>query len=339
LVSNGAQIITFGAVWLLTATGGLTFPLLSVLVLLSGGAAVFFEVAYTSYLPSVFSNPNDLHVGNTKLALSESTSKALGPMAAGPLIHVLGLPGAIAANAFSFVASVVSLTAIRHRDERKLATRRERGWIRRDIAAGLRFACRHPILQPILACGTTYVLFLSMVDVSLVLYCRNILGLSTQWIGVVVGAAATGYPIGNLLSSRLIRRLGAPTTLVISASVSVVGIVAMPTAATLGGGAGIVGLVFGSVVHCIGEGAFSPTGLTLRQTQTPPELLGRTSAVQRFLLWGAVAVGSLLAAGVTAVVGLSAAVWIGAIGTTLCLPALLRRGIRAALRMPGAVGA
>jgi hypothetical protein len=70
----------------------------------------------------------------------------------------------------------------------------------------------------------------------------------------------------------------------------------------------------------------------LRQTQTPAELLGRTSAVQRFALWGAVAVGSLLAASVTALAGLTATVWIGAVGTTLCLPALLQRGIRAALR-------
>jgi fucose permease len=332
LMSDGAQIIAFGAIWLLTATGRLTFPLLSILVLLTGCATVFFQVAYTSYLPSVFRDPNDLHVGNARLALSESTSKALGPMAAGPLIRVLGLPGAIAADALSFVASVISLCVIRHREERTHTTQRERGWIRRDISAGLKFAWHHPILQPILACGTTYVLFLSMIDVSLVLYCRNILGLPTQWIGVVVGAAAAGYPIGNLLSSRLIQRLGAPTTLVISASVSVLGIVAMPAAATLGGGAGASGLVLGSIVHCIGEGAFSPTGLTLRQTQTPAELLGRTSAVQRFALWGAVAVGSLLAASVTALAGLTATVWIGALGTTLCLPALLQRGIRAALR-------
>jgi hypothetical protein len=41
-------------------------------------------------------------------------------------------------------------------------------------------------------------------------------------------------------------------------------------------------------------------------------------------------VGALLAAGVTALAGLSAAVWIGACGTVLCLPALARRGIRAA---------
>ncbi|ACZ89049.1 major facilitator transporter [Streptosporangium roseum DSM 43021] len=331
LVCDGVQVAAFGAVWALAATGTLTFPLLFCLVLLSGCAMVFFQVAYTSYLPSLYGDPQDLHRGNTRLALSESASKALGPMAAGPLIHVLGLVGALAANAISFTASVVSLALIRHREQPGESAPRVRGWLRRDVATGLRFALGHPILQPVLMCGTTYVLFLSMVETSLVLYCRNVLGLSPQWIGVVIGAAAAGYPIGNLLSSRLIRRFGTPRTLLGAASLSVLGIVSMPALGSLGGAAGTAGLIAGSIVHCVGEGAFSPTSLTLRQTATPAGLLGRVGAVQRFLLWGAVALGSLLAAGATALGGLSAAVWIGALGTVLCIPALLRQGIRAAV--------
>ncbi|MET8333441.1 MFS transporter [Streptosporangium canum] len=331
LVCDGVQVAAFGTVWALAATGTLTFPLLFCLVLLSGCAVVFFQVAYTSYLPSLYGDPHDLHRGNTRLALSESASKALGPMAAGPLIHALGLVGALAANVISFTASVVSLALIRHREPPGESAPRERGWLRRDVATGLRFALGHPILQPVLLCGTTYVLFLSMVETSLVLYCRNVLGLSPQWIGVVIGAAAAGYPIGNLLSSRLIRRYGTPRTLFGAASLSVLGIVSMPALGSLGGAAGTAGLIAGSIVHCVGEGAFSPTSLTLRQTATPAALLGRVGAVQRFLLWGAVALGSLLAAGATAFGGLQTAVWIGALGTVLCIPALLRQGIRAAV--------
>jgi hypothetical protein len=115
----------------------------------------------------------------------------------------------------------------------------------------------------------------------------------------------------------------------LAATVSVLGIVAMPVLGAPGG-LGAVGLIVGSVVHCVGEGAFNPISVTLRQTRTPPELLGRVAAVQRFLLWGAVALGSLLAAATTALGGLRAAVWIGALGTILCLPALLRRGVRTA---------
>ncbi|WP_202638044.1 MFS transporter [Bailinhaonella thermotolerans] len=331
LICDAVQMIAFGAVWALAVAGGLTFPLLFALVLASGCAVVFFQVAYTAYLPSLYGDPHDLHRGNTRLALSESLSKALGPMAAGPVIAALGAVGAVAANAVSFGASVVSLALIRHREPPRTATARERGWLRRDIAEGLRFALGHPILRPVLICGTTYVLFLSMVETSLVLYLRDVIGLSPQWIGVVVGAAAAGYPIGNLASTRLSRRLGAPRALMLAASVSVLGIVAMPVLGSLGGTAGAVGLVAGSVVHCVGEGAFNPVSVTLRQTSAPPALLARVGSVQRFLLWGAIALGSLLASGVTALSGLSAAVWAGALGTVLCLPALFTGGVRAAV--------
>ncbi|MGW4956295.1 MFS transporter [Nonomuraea sp. NPDC004186] len=331
LVCDGVQVVAFGAIWVTAVTGVLSFPLLFALVLVSGCAVVFFQVAYTSYLPGLFPDPGELHTGNTRLALSESTAKAVGPMVAGPVIGLLGVAGALLANTVSFAASLVALVAIRHREAPPAVTVRERGWVRRDVAAGLRFALGHPVLEPVLACGTVYVLFLSMVETSLVLYCRNVLGLSPQWIGIVVGAAAAGYPIGNLASAFLIRRLGSPRALMLAATVSVLGIVAMPALGAAHGSLGAAGLVIGSIVHCVGEGAFSPISLTLRQTQTPPELLGRVSAVQRFQLWGAVALGALLASAATALAGLESTVWIGALGTILCLPALLRRGIRTAV--------
>lgn len=107
-------------------------------------------------------------------------------------------------------------------------------------------------------------------------------------------------PIGNLASAVLIRRLGSSRALVVAATISVPGIVAMPVLGAPGT-LGAVGLIISSFVHCVG--AFSPTSLTLRQTQTPPELLGRVAAVQRFLLWGEVALGFLLAAAATALAG------------------------------------
>ncbi|MDI1482748.1 hypothetical protein [Polyangium sp. y55x31] len=81
-------------------------------------------------------------------------------------------------------------------------------------------------------------------------------------------------------------------------------------------------------VHGAGEGAFGPTSLPLRQTASPPHLLGRINAVQRLLLWGTVLLGSLIASLAIKFVGLRGAVWIGVLGTCLCLPVLLRRGIR-----------
>jgi MFS family permease len=147
-------------------------------------------------------------------------------------------------------------------------------------------------------------------------------------------STALGYPIGNLASGRLTDRLGAPRTLVMGAVVSVLGILLIPVA----GGAGLTaGLVAASVVHGVGEGAFGPTWSTLRQTVTPAGLLGRVNSVERFMLWGAVPLGSLLASLSIRLTGLEGAMWIGALGTVLCLPPLLRRGVLASLARPAGV--
>lgn len=336
LVCDAVQAVAFLAIGGLTVTGGLSFPVLLLLVFVAGCATVFFQVAYTSYLPALFSDPRDLHRGNTRLFLSESLSRSFGPALAGLVIRFVGAASAVVLNAATFVVSVLFLLAIKHRDVAPTpATKRERGWLGRDMRAGLRFVFGHAELEPVILCGAVYVLFLSMIEASLVLYCRDVLGLGPIGIGIVVGASAAGYPVGNLLSNRLVERLGIPRTLVVGAAVSVTGIVLMPLAGSAGS---TIGLVAGSVVHCVGEGAFGPTSLTLRQTATPEGLLARVNSVQRFLIWGMVPLGSLFASLTITGVGLSGAMWVGALGTVLCLPVLVRRGLRAALHR-GASGA
>ena len=336
IVCNALQMLLFGLVWLLAYLDVLTFPMLALLMVLNGCAVVFFQVAYISYLPGLLVDGERLQVGNARLALSESSSLTVGPMVAGPVIQGFGVVTAVAANVVSFAVAVVSLTMIRYREPGPVKTPRDKGWMRRDIVAGLRFVTSHPVLQPVFACESVYVAFLSMIETSLVLYCLHVLHLSPQWIGVVTGAAAAGYPIGNLSAIRLGRRLGTHRALMAAAVVSVAGIVLMPLMGTIGGQVGVIGLVIGSIVHCIGEGAYSPISRTLRQTESPSTLLSRVGSVQRFLIWGALAIGSLLAAGMTVLVGLSGAMWVGAIGTVLSLPALFRRGMRQAV-LTGAV--
>ncbi|WP_188316581.1 MFS transporter [Solihabitans fulvus] len=329
LLCDGVQALAFLLIATLAATHALSFPLLLVLVVVAGCATVFFQVAYTSVLPEIFTDQQALHRGNTRLSLSESVSRSVGPILAGPVIALTGAVAAIALDAGSFVLSALTLSAIRRRSAAPAGPPRERGWLRRDIAEGLRFVLRHGQLQPVILCGTVYVLFLSMIEASLVLYCRNVLGLDTFTIGLVVGAAALGFPLGNLVSARLMRRFGPQRALMLGALVSVAGIVAMPVAGSAGS---VVGLVVGSVVHGVGEGAFGPTSLTLRQTVTPAALMGRVGSVQRLLVMGAIPAGSLLAAAVIQLVGLPGVLWVGGLGTVLCLPVLVRRDIRAALR-------
>ena len=161
----------------------------------------------------------------------------------------------------------------------------------RDIREGLAFVFRHDRIEPAISCGVVYVAFLSMIESSLVLYCKDVLGLNAASIGLVVGATAAGFPIGNLLSPKLVTRVGVGRTLAFSAATSVFGLMLTPVAGAVGS---VTALILASIVHGVGEGAFGPTSLTLRQTEATGALLGRVNSVQRFLIWGAVPFGSLM---------------------------------------------
>lgn len=332
VVSDTVQAAAFLAIAVLCGLRVLSFSGMLALVAVAGCAAVFFQIAYTSYLPVLYSDPALLHRGNARLFVSESVGRAAGPAIAGFLIKLTSVTWAVASVVVTYAVSVLTLLLIKIREARpRVVAVRGRGWIYRDVREGLRFAMGHAQLEPVILCGAVYLLFLTSVEASLVLYCRQVLGLSPAGTGIVIGAAAAGYPLGNVVSGWLVERLGPSRTLVMGATISVAGLVSIPVAGQLGS---VVGLVAGSVVHAVGEGVFGPTGLTLRQTVSAPEILARVNAVARFLTWGMVPLGSLLAAAVIALSGLSAAIWVGALGTVLCLPVLCRRGIRAGFGRP-----
>jgi MFS family permease len=259
-------------------------------------------------------------------------SRTLGPIIAGPVIAALGAVAAVCANAVSFASSFATLLAIRPGAPRIEPRRREPGWLVRDVREGMAFVFRHDRLEPVITCGVVYVCFLTMIESSLILYCRNVLALDSTRIGLIVGMAGAGFPVGNLLSSRLAPRFGVAWTLAVSAAVAVCGHVLTPIAGALGS---VPALIIAGVIHGVGEGVFGPTALTLRQTATPQALLGRVNAVQRFLVWGAGPLGSVFAMVCIRGWGLSSSLWIGGLGTMLCLPMLLRRGVLHDLRPRG----
>jgi Na+/melibiose symporter-like transporter len=322
-------MISFLLIAVLAAFHALPFWLLMLFVAVNGCVTVFFQVAYTSYLPSFLREPRALQRANAQLQLSESVSRSVGPAFIGPLLALTGPAGAMFANSGSFLVSVATLLGIRHREAPPEVEPRQKGWLLKEVREGVGFVVQHPLLEPILLCGATYVLFQGMVNTILVLYCLQVLQLSFIQIGLVAGAAALGYPIGNLVSSRVAERIGPVRTIVLGATVSATGFVLMPI---FGSSGFVIGLVAGSIIHGIGEGTFGPTWLTLRQVVTPKRLLGRVNSVERVLLWGVVPLGSLVASILISLIGLSGTLWVGALGTVLCLPPLLRRGVAAGLR-------
>jgi MFS family permease len=118
LACDAAAALLVASVPLTAWLGHLTITHLLLVSLLTGVAAVFFEIAYTGYLPAMF-QADQLIQANALANGSGSAAQIAGPALGGALAAAAGATTGLAIDAASFAASFVGLSLIR-RQERPL---------------------------------------------------------------------------------------------------------------------------------------------------------------------------------------------------------------------------
>jgi Na+/melibiose symporter-like transporter len=283
---------------------------------LVGVGAVFFDLSYLSYLPSLVRREH-LVEGNSKLAVSASVAEVGGPGLAGLLVQALTAPIAVLVDAVSYLASAVSLLAIRSREpEPAQAGRLGLHHLRREIAEGLRVVLGNRYLRAIAGEAFTYNLFVQFVETLFLLYAVEQLGYGPGAVGLILSGAAIGGLLGSVLAPRVVGRAGFGPTFLWSTALACAAPVLVPLAtgprplvtAMIGvsffvGGAGITVAVVAST--------------SLRQSVTPDRLLGRMNASMRLASYTAIPLGSLLAGFLGGAIGLRPALLVGAAGFAL----------------------
>jgi MFS family permease len=306
---------TLPVAWLLDA---LSLPQLFVVATVTGTATVFFDVAYQSYLPTLV-QPAQVVDGNAKLAASQELARVAGPGIAGVLLRVLGAPLLIAFDAVSYLFSALFIGGIRHVDN--VPDRAGRRRLRTEIAEGLSFVVRHPLLRRIVACTGIFNLFESMTMALLVLFVLRTLQLSETTLGFVFSVGAVGGIVGAATAARFARRVGEGRAIPLSALVCAVAGVAVPLAAVA---APVVLLISGWLVTSWGVVAYNVTQVSFRQRLCPPGLLGRMNASVRFIVYGTMPLGGLLGGVLGELIGVVPTLWVGAAGGVLaCVPVVL----------------
>ena len=144
VVADVLRLLVVGSVPLAHALGILRLPQLYVVGFLAGVGTVFFDVAYGAYLPSLVDR-NRLVEGNAKLEASRSGAQLAGPGIAGVLVQVLSAPGAMRADALSYLASMVSLLSIRRGEPPVAHPAGGRPRMRRQVGEGIRFLLAQPL--------------------------------------------------------------------------------------------------------------------------------------------------------------------------------------------------
>ncbi|MDH6126478.1 MFS transporter [Kitasatospora sp. GP82] len=316
--ADAVRCLALASVPAAAAAHVLTMLQLYLVALVTGVATVFFDVAHQSFLPQLLPR-QQLVAGNGALETVRSCAQVAGPGLGGALVQLLGAPLAIVADALGYLASALLLLGIRTREPRpEPAPGRS---LRADIAEGVSFVLRHPLLRTI-ATATAASNFFSAVLVAVqTVFWVRVLGLSPTAIGLLLSASAVGGLAGALCAGPLAKRFGQARLIWLSVALTSPFAVLWPLAR---GGAGAPVFAAGSAVVLFGAVVYNVAQVSFRQVICPPALLGRMNATMRFLVWGTMPLGALAGGAIAAAAGPRAALWVCAAGfLAVPLPLLL----------------
>jgi MFS family permease len=311
IAADAVRALLLASVPVAYLLGVLTLGQLYVVAFITGVATVFFDVAYMSYVPSLVGLDKVVDA-NAKLQVTVSLAQVGGPSVAGFLIGALGAPIAFLADAASFVVSVVSLAAIREREPPPATA--GRSTIRAEMAEGVRFVVREPILRMIAGCTSMWNLFYTAIYAIVVVFLVRQVHLQASTIGLVMSAGAIGGVIGGLSASRLRRLLGSARIIWVSVAVTAPFALLIPVTSA---GPGIACFGVAAFMTSLGSVVYNVNQASFRQLLCPPRLLGRMNATIRFIVWGTIPLGGLLGGLLGSWLGDRTAIWVAAAGVAL----------------------
>jgi MFS family permease len=330
VASDLARAALYASVAGAAALGALGMGQLYAVALGAGLLSFVFHVARDAYLPSLV--PRDrLVAANAQLQAGEAASEGAGFAVGGWLVQLLGPPQAFGVDAASFVASAGLLARIRAPEPPPAPRAGPRGAraTLREVAEGLAFVARHPLLRPLAASAALQAAAWQITAVVYLLFLDE-LGFGAGWLGLVFAAGSASSFLGALAARAAGRRLGSGPAMASGLGLLGAGMALVP----LVPGPGLLGYSLlasqqlgdgGAVVHAVHEASF-------RQSAAPAALRGRVSACFAFLAQGAMLAGTGLGALLGELAGARATL---AAGAAACLLAALVVAISPAGRARG----
>jgi predicted MFS family arabinose efflux permease len=320
-----ALLAILAALWF----GVLGMPLLAVLGFVAVCGTVVYSVAAPALVPSLVS-PTALPAANARIELARTVAFAGGPALGGLLVGWIGAAPAFGFAAALSIMAVVLLAGLFEPARANLPCRHPI----QEIREGAAFVFRHDLLRPVFVTQFIFNTAFFVILAVFVPYAVHELGLSASGVGIVLGMYGAGMIVGALVATRVMRRLafgvviglGPVTGLVASGVMALTTVVPTPLLA----GLGFFLLGAGPILWVIST-------TTLRQSVTPPRLLGRVSAIN-IMAYGARPLGSALGAVVGAAFGAQACLYLAMAGFALQALVILLSQAVALSRQPEMAG-
>jgi MFS family permease len=270
-----------------------------------GTATVFFQTAWTSYLPAVL-DQRQLVPANAFLYGSESAAQVAGPGIAGLLAGAVGAVAGLLVQAGTFVVSALCLLRVR-RPERRTPPPEQQPRLRREIAEGARFVAGDRYLLNLTIHGALSNLWLIGYQALLVVFLVREVGLDAATVGLLLTMTSLGGVVGASSAPMLSRRLGTARTLVLCKAGAGPCALLIPLTEP---GARTALFVVGSALVITGVVAGNVVSGSFRQTYCPPHLLARVSTSMQFVNLGTIPLGAVAAGALASVAGTRASLWV-----------------------------
>ena len=286
---NLVRTVVLGGLALAVATDLANLAVLYAVALLLGLAETLFDTSAQSLLPALVAR-DQLTTANSRLFAVELVANTFVGPPLGGLLAAAGLAVAMGVPAAAYLAGAGCLALIAGSFRATGAVQRGTSRLRDEIAEGVRFVWRHPVLRPLaIMLGVENMAFAAVFSVFVLFAVEpGPMGLSKAGYGVLLATLGAGSLVGTWLAVPAERRLGRVRTLVLSvvlnaASLAVLVLTTSPV--LVGTSLAVIGvaIVLWNVVT-----------VSLRQRITPDRLLGRMNAAYRLVGWGMMPIGSLL---------------------------------------------
>jgi MFS family permease len=286
--------------------GALSLAQLYFVSFLVGTLSVLFFVSYSTLFVSLVPRSGYLEA-NSLLHGSRALSFVGGPSVGGLLVQALSAPGALLADAVSFVASAFSLSSIAPVEPP--TEEPQRG----HLKAGINYIARSPIVRASLLATATINFFNFIFWALFILYANRVLGLHPGVLGLVLGSASIGGVIGSLITGRLSRRIGIGPAFVLGCVVFPAPLVLVP----LAGGAEwrILALLFAAeFLSGLGVMILDITAGSIKAALVPDRLRARVSGAYMVVNYGVRPLGALAGGALGTWIGVRPTLWIASVG-------------------------
>jgi predicted MFS family arabinose efflux permease len=299
--AEALRAAALAAILLLIWLGALTLPLLALLGFVAVCGTVAYSVAAPALVPSLVS-PQSLPAANARIELARTVAFASGPALGGVLVGWVGAAPAFGFAAALSVVAVILLSGI-YEPARAAAARRHP---LQEIKEGASFVLHHALLRPVFITQLIFNTASFLVLAVFVPYGVRRLGLSATGIGATLAMYGVGMVVGALLATRVMRRLAFGTVIGLGpvAGLAAAAVMALTTFIPTPFLAALSFFLLG-----VGPIMWVISTTTLRQSVTPPRLLGRVSAIN-ILSYGARPLGSALGAIVGGLYGAEACLYL-----------------------------